>query len=179
MAVTSRYEVARRAGVPMATLRQWFADGLLPERPPWTVRQIREAEFAARGGVRRGPRKGHGTYARWRYGCDCDDCCAARRVHVNEIRQAAAFARWETLGPRLCELVAAGAGYGDAVEAIGVTWQAVIAHRRCDPAFAARLDAALMQGRDPDVPHGTHMGWRTGCRCPDCRAHHEAHRSAG
>ena len=69
----------------MATLREWFAAGLLPERPPWTVRQIREAEFAARGG----PRKGHGTDARWRYGCHCDKCCAARRALNNPYRQAA------------------------------------------------------------------------------------------
>ncbi|MEZ0363733.1 hypothetical protein ACAG26_08530 [Mycobacterium sp. pUA109] len=176
MPVTSRYEVARRAGVRMATLREWFAAGLLPERGPWTVRQIREAEFRARGGIRRGPRKGHGTYARWRYGCHCDDCCAARRALHNKYRQAAAVARWKVLGPQLCELLAAGARYRDAAVQVGATTREVAAYRRRDPAFAERLDAALTAGRDPNLVHGGGPGWQAGCRCPECRAYHEAHR---
>ena len=80
------------------------------------------------------------------------------------------------LGPQLCELLAAGARYGDAGHQVGATTREVAAYRRRDPAFAARLDAALIEGRDPDVAHGTSVGWGTGCRCPDCREHHETYR---
>lgn len=124
------------------------------------------------------PAGGHGTYARWRYGCRCDDCCTAHRVDQQRRKYAAAVARWATLAPQLFELLAAGTPYGGAVEAIGATPQAVTAYRHRDPAFAARLDEALTRGRNPDVAHGSHVGWRTGCRCPECRSHHEAHRPA-
>lgn len=84
--------------------------------------------------------------------------------------------QWAERGPRLCGLIAAGRPYREALGEVGVTAQAVTAHRRRDPGFAARLDVALYDGRDETLTHGSAMGWRQGCRCPECRDTHEASR---
>ena len=43
-------------------------------------------------------------------------------------------------------------------------------YRAYDPQWAIDVDQALMDGRDPNVPHGTANGYRWHkCRCPECR----------
>lgn len=84
---------------------------------------------------------------------------------------------WAERGDRLCELVASGLSYQESLLEMGVTAQATSGHRRRDPDFAASLDAALMAGRDPNLAHGTPSAWKARCRCPECRAHHDAHRT--
>ncbi|MCL2089833.1 MAG: hypothetical protein FWH11_01175 [Micrococcales bacterium] len=83
---------------------------------------------------------------------------------------------WVGVGDLLVAQVASGAPLGLVLRRLGLTAAAVTARRRRDPGFAQRLDDALMASRDPDLAHGTHGGWRAGCRCPECREHHAAHR---
>ena len=110
------------------------------------------------------------------------------RLHVIQYSAdadvAAAFAYWREAGaqwwqdregPLLAE-VAEGAPYGEVLRGHGVTAQAVTGHRRRSPEFARALDAALLAGRDPELSHGSATGWRAGCRCPECREHHERSR---
>lgn len=41
---------------------------------------------------------------------------------------------------------------------------------RINPWFRTELDEALMQGRNPDLRHGSESAYRLhGCRCPECR----------
>lgn len=125
---------------------------------------------------------GHGTPARWRGnstrpGCRCPECAQAHLDDQAAYKHRTAMRWWETRGPDLCALLAAGRPYREALDEMETTAQAVTAHRRRDPAFAARLDAALHDGRDPTLDHGTATAWRRGCRCPDCRTEHERHRT--
>lgn len=122
----------------------------------------------------------HGSTARWRGtfepGCRCDEC---RRAHLDAqaVRyRERGFALWEPLAPQLFALVASGVPYGEACAELGVTVQAVTAHRHRDPDFADRFDAALMAGRDPGLAHGAAAAWKDGCRCPECREYHEQSR---
>lgn len=78
--------------------------------------------------------------------------------------------------PLLIEALARGSSYRAAAEEAGVTMHAITRHRQRDQEFAAAIDSALRAGRDPSLAHGSHGGWRAGCRCPECRAYHDATR---
>lgn len=122
------------------------------------------------------PTAQHGTPSRWRKGCRCDQCSRAHLDDQATYIHDTAMRRWIPLGPALCALLESGYIYRDALIQVGVTAQAVTAHRRRDPQFSARLDQALIAGRDDRLEHGTPSAWRSGCRCPDCRDYHEASR---
>ena len=81
--------------------------------------------------------------------------------------------RWKSLTPQFLALLASGEAYGRAVELIGESVQGVQWHRTRDSGFAKAVDAALMVGRDASLEHGGATAWRRGCRCPECREHHE------
>ncbi|MET9467814.1 hypothetical protein ABZY44_24025 [Streptomyces sp. NPDC006544] len=51
------------------------------------------------------------------------------------------------------------------------------AFARINPWFQAELDEALMEGRNPDLLHGSESAYRMhGCRCPECRRGRAARR---
>lgn len=118
----------------------------------------------------------HGTTNRWRTGCREPDC-GCRQAHNTDTRTYRRNLADRAFPPkartRLLRLISRGATITEAAEQVGVTTHAVYGRRRVDPAWGNRLDAALMAGRDPDVPHGIPSGYRHHrCRCPECRAAH-------
>ncbi|WP_213455448.1 helix-turn-helix domain-containing protein [Rhizomonospora bruguierae] len=121
------------------------------------------------------PPAAHGTPSRWRVGCRCPCCLSAHNADTASRRRAASDDRFPLRQRRrLLRLIAQGAPVTEAAELVGVTYQAVHARTRTDPAWQGLLDQALMTGRRVDVPHGTESGYRQyRCRCPECRrAHH-------
>lgn len=164
---------ARIVGVTPGTIRLWLDRGWLRTSGPWTAQQVRRAAERAPHPGARGIQAAHGTPSRWRAGCPCDDCLAAHNAEIAELREAARFAWWADREKSLLEALASGERYSEALERLDITAQAVTAHRRRSPAFAAALDQALMAGRDPDLQHGAWPGWKGGCRCPECRELHE------
>lgn len=170
--LTSRAAAAREAGVTPMTVSGWISKGWLTE-PPWTPHQVaKAAERSTRTG-RRGSSSEHGTPSRWRAGCPCEKCAAAHRADDAARLRTRRMAEWAEREPGLLADLAAGTRYSEALARAEVTAQAVTEHRRRDPGFAERLDQALMAGRDPGLDHGRPIAWRSGCRCPECRAEHE------
>lgn len=172
----TRVEVAAWVGASLITITQWIEKGWLPAEGPWTDLQIAEARCRTSSVAPRGAQAGHGTDSRWRFGCRCDLCKTAHNHSLREFRAGRAILRWEAAAPALIELLAAGRPYRDAADEVGVTTQAISAHRRRDPAFAEALDIALMGSRNPELTHGTGTSWKSGCRCPECREYHEQSR---
>lgn len=169
---------AQLLGVTPATVRAWVRRGEL-EPGPWTEAQLREA--AARPRSRAGRPRGvlladHGTETRYSAGCRCVPCTTAHSTASKEDRRVVRDLWWQPRRDRLLRLVGAGASLPDACRAVDATIQALSAHRREHPDFAAALDDALVAGRDPALDHGSHGAWREGCRCPDCRTTHDASR---
>lgn len=163
---------ARLAGVTPATIRGWQQKGWLPA-PPWTKAQIGRATTKGRQVAGRGSEAPHGSASRWRAGCSCQACADAHNTDIRTRRADAASASWATIADGLCGAFAAGTPYREALDTYGVTPSALSGQRRRDPDFAARVDEALTDGRNPDLAHGPASGWRNGCRCPECRADHD------
>jgi len=170
--VTTFAAAARLVGVTPLTIRNWRKKGWLGE-PPWTASQLTRASTRGRQSGGRGSEAAHGTASRWRSGCDCPDCNAAHNADLVVWRDARATDRWRPIEDDLCVALASGVPYRDALEQFEVSPTALTGHRRRNPAFAARIDEALMLGRDPDLDHGSASGWRHKCRCPECREHHD------
>lgn len=169
---------ATLAGVTPATIRTWRDKGWLPDGPPWTRATIRAAARKKRGPApARGAEAPHGTTSRWRYGCSCEPCRLAHN-HDSTQRRSIATQQWWDAGPaqQLIDSITKGADYHATLLKMGLSHQSITGHRRRDPGFAARLDDALLYARDPDVAHGTGAGWKARCRCPECRAYHDATR---
>ena len=170
----TKREVAEIAGVATITVGGWIKAGKLPNTGPWSDLQIAHASGISRGGSPRGAVSEHGTASRWRFGCRCDEC---RRAHNAETtRSRGPNVDWATVAPVLVEALTRGSSYRQAVEGAGVTTQAITRHRKRDQEFAAAIDSALRAGRDPALAHGSHGGWRAGCRCPECRTYHDSSR---
>lgn len=169
-------DIARYLGITSATVSGWARKGWLATQGPWSPAEARAAADRSRQRAGRGSTAPHGTPSRWRAGCTCHAC---RRAHSHETRTRRAAARlqwWQTRQAPLLQALADGAPWADALAEAGVSSQAVHAHRKRSPQFAADLDRALMAGRDPRLDHGRAGAWRAGCRCPECRAHHESTR---
>ncbi|QKN87581.1 hypothetical protein SEA_HFRANCETTE_55 [Streptomyces phage HFrancette] len=98
--------------------------------------------------------------------------CAAARVAPDYARRGA-LAKRRLPAPardRLLRLLEDGTHFTEAVSAVGSTPQAVYGLRVYLPGWADALDEALLMGRDPSLPHGTHQTYRWHrCRCPECR----------
>lgn len=117
----------------------------------------------------------HGTAARWRAGCHCNRCREVHALAARHDRRTAAEDRFpQRKRGRLLGLIRRGASVADAADRLGLAQQTVHAYARQYTDWQIKLDAALMEGRDPDAPHGTPTGYRWHrCRCPECRqAHH-------
>lgn len=174
MRIVSLAAAARHAGVTPTTIRAWRERDWLPA-PPWTPWQLDRAADRSRQRAGRGSTVEHGE-SRWRAGCRCDTCRTDHTAVSNSRREAARVEWWQSREQPLLDLLAGGAVYREALVEVGVTAQAVTAHRHRSPGFAERLDDALTAGRDETLEHGTARTWRQGCRCPECRAVHEASR---
>lgn len=166
---------ATAVGMTAPGLRQWIKKGWLPDGP-WTAHQLHKALEKSRQTAGRGSQAEHGTTSRWRAGCNCDLCADAHNTEWRHHRERRRRAEWVGRDQALIDTLAGGTPYAEALAHHEVTAQAVTAHRRRDVDFAARLDAALLAGRDPGLGHGTSGAWRHGCRCPECREHHNEHR---
>lgn len=62
-----------------------------------------------------------------------------------------------------------GQKFAHVANQLGLTTQKVASAIGRDPAMAAELDEALMEGRDPAILHGRRGAYRGGCWCPECR----------
>lgn len=169
--ITSQAAAARLVDVTAPTIRTWIAKGHLPG-PPWTPAQVtRASDQQQKWG--RGSAAEHGTESRWRAGCDCRVCADGRNERAAAARNAKREERWRRIGPPFLDAIASGLRYSEALVEVGVTAQAVTEHRLRNEAFAKRLHEAFLAGRDDSIEHGTASAWRGGCRCTDCREHHD------
>lgn len=136
-------------------------DGDTPERPP--------LDQAARRPT--GSPLDHGTESRYSHrGCRCDLC---RKAHADYQRGNRRLARTVDRSIIvLCGLLGTGVPYSEALDQAGISHQYVTAGRHMNPKIADVVDAALIKGRDPRIPHPSTRGWESGCRCPDCREWH-------
>ena len=105
----------------------------------------------------------------WKLRCRCEVCTAAHREETR------AYERKRNLIPdevwdELVERVREGETVKEAAAACGASTVRVWSQARVYPERGARLFEALDEGRDPEVPHGTHRGYLWAqCRCTDCR----------
>lgn len=108
----------------------------------------------------------------------CAECRAARRAADKQRRRDAAELLFPpTVRTKLLTMLSVGVALGEACADLGVSAPMVHGWRQYSPTWSASLDAALMEGRDPSLDHGTPDAYRWGlCRCPDCRS---AKRTAG
>ncbi|MFI7398829.1 hypothetical protein ACI2K6_16750 [Microbacterium sp. NPDC006705] len=100
----------------------------------------------------------------------------AHNAESRQFREAARRQWWDEREESLLDAIRQGTAYREVLTELGITAQAVTAHRRSSETFVRALYAALLDARDERLEHGTASGWRAGCRCPECRAHHEATR---
>lgn len=111
-------------------------------------------------------------------GARCDP--AHQQVHAVKSRAYRARQRKDrfpgSVRRSLLRALATGVPFGEACHERGVSAQLVWGTAHAEPRFAQQLDAALMAGRSPDIPHGRTWSYRRGCRCPECRRAHEAAR---
>lgn len=175
-AVESLAAAARITGITPATIRTWIAKQWLDPTPPWTREQLDMAMQASRQRARRGATSPHGTVSRYRAGCRCRTCDDAHNRDMKIRRDARRTALIEAGAPVLFDALVNGAEWKDALLEAGLGSTTVAWQRRHDPKFADAVDAALMEGRDPHLNHGTARGWQARCRCPECRAYHESSR---
>lgn len=118
----------------------------------------------------------HGTASCWRAGCRCDACREAHYADLFETRARQHDDRLAPVWDGLLADLAGGMGYGEACERAEIPpaqlRRMLSRGRPIDDERLAALDAALMEGRDEGLPHGTAMAWKAKCRCPECREAH-------
>lgn len=120
------------------------------------------------------PKSPHGTASRWRVGCRCDLCRVAHSEDTTERRRVKRLALLAPHRSTILRRLAAGNTLDDACRGTNLTPHAIYGFARLSPEWRAEMDAAQRSGRSPSVAHGTAMGYKDGCRCPDCReAHHK------
>lgn len=117
--------------------------------------------------------------SRWRRG---DRDTAARRGHNRSTRDQRRRKTLERFTPELERTLLAALRSGtplvQAAEQVGMTQQTLFGRARFDRAWAARLDHALMDGRDESLGHGTDYVYKAyKCRCPECREAHARFRT--
>lgn len=101
----------------------------------------------------------------------CTTCRDRRRTPDWEYRKELAAARFPApVRQQLLDRLTAGERLSDVCADLEVTQQRVHGWAAYDDGWQHALDQALMAGRDPELPHGTHHAYRHHrCRCPECR----------
>lgn len=114
----------------------------------------------------------HGTQNRWRTGCRCAECGAAHSAETTGTRRDAAIAALQPHRAMILRRLAAGRSPAEAVEGTPLTPMRLYGIAKWSTEWRTEMDAAQIAGR-PHVAHGTAIGYKEGCRCPECReAHH-------
>ncbi|MER8237568.1 hypothetical protein, partial [Streptomyces sp. NPDC094049] len=110
----------------------------------------------------------------WAQGCRAGDGCTCADEHsarTTAARRRAADDRFPAaVRDDVLWRAARGATPKQAARAAGVTVERIWSYARSHPEWLARLDEALMAGRDPLLRHGREHTYRMGCHCPQCRA---------
>lgn len=109
-----------------------------------------------------------GTATGWRGGGRCPRCRDAHNTQTRDMRRG-----WSQIDQRTWHAVLLslrnGRTLADAAARHGLTPAALFGQARVHLERREQLDAALMHGRDPDLPHGTARAVKAGCSCPECR----------
>lgn len=101
----------------------------------------------------------------------CARCRVARAPRDHEQKKKRAEDRFpSSVRTALLEQLRNGVPLREACEALKVPSQRPFGWRTYQPEWAEALDAALLEGRDPGLDHGSLRSYRRhGCRCPECR----------
>lgn len=171
-------EVARRSGLAEVTVRDYIRRGRIPAPDQWGKAGPRWRATPITQWIRdRGPRRATtsqcGTPSGWRRGCGCDPCYDAHNLDTRDWRRGKARIPDDIRASVLADL-AAGGHITEVATDHELTCARLHGQARTDPDWAAAMDAALTEGRDPTLAHGLATTYRHDrCRCPDCRdAHH-------
>jgi hypothetical protein len=155
-----------------SAIEAWVRTGVLTP-PPWTTNQLTKAmQRVESHGGRENITSPHGTENRWRTGCPCDLCRAAHSNASKEQRRTASLARIAPQRKRVLDILGSGGTFEDVKKETGLAPQALHGVAKFDAEWKGELDDALTRGRRTDLDHGTHMAWKAGCRCPECREFH-------
>ena len=109
-----------------------------------------------------------GTVGQWRAGCRNAACRLAHNTETRDRRRTVSLIDDGTWAAILADL-RAGTPLVFAAVQHDCTPQAVHKQAQVHLDRGIELDQALLEGRDPALPHGTTRATKTGCGCPDCR----------
>lgn len=118
-----------------------------------------------------------GQYARTRYS-RCEDCRQKRIRPDRKRRHAISRALFpRVLREAVLRELRKGRQLGEVCLTLRISPAQLHTFAHINPWFRTELDDALMQGRNPDLRHGSESAYRTHrCRCPECRKGRTARR---
>ena len=109
-----------------------------------------------------------GTAYSYRLGCRCQPCKTAHAAE-SKIWKRKTDAIPELHQKMILEAIASGLSGKEFVEKTAYTWQKIRGIAAFDQGWSDAVDQALMEGRDPNIPHGEYRSYRWfKCRCPEC-----------
>jgi hypothetical protein len=169
--VTSQRQAARLLNMSPSSLVYWRRTGKLGPAP-WTVFELLAVKHRADAPPRRrGLTAAHGTRTRVGAGCNCPDCRAAGAAFQRERERQQAERQFPPdKRAALLELIDQGTPFKQALAEVGVRAQQVWGRTWSDPEWGLQLQATIDRARPADIKHGRQSGYRSGCRCSECRA---------
>lgn len=166
--ITTWREAAQLTGLTHAALRQRVQRGHL-NGPPWAQHELEGILNRQADGARHGARSAHGTISRWSSACDCDSCKEAHLASLRDYRRQRSIDELTPVREQVLNIFRSGGTWSDVFAETGLSQQRLHGIASWNKHWKRDLDRALMEGRDPNLKHGTASAWKSGCRCPECR----------